>query len=535
MAERRPLVLLEGRIQELPVDDTLPGAGGTDDGKHRYWRISEAYTVQQPGVNFIHGEIQWRDDGGVKIPATITGSTPVLGAYAIANSNDDNLNSYGILAGGGPHYILYDFGADVAPTSIAFRCDSGEWAAQQCKTFKFGYSDDGITWTTLPTIYETPAQTVATWNAVELPTNKSTVLLAELADVDVTDRQDAQVLTYDEDLGLWVPRTPSGGGSGGGIEDAPADDKIYGRINNAWAEIVGGGGSTDPGAAAHSFWRLRLPIGGGWYAYSIGEIQMRSVAGGIDQCIGGTPFANASGSGLGPERAFDDNANTDWESPVFGVNQQTATQEYTIGYQFPSPVKVTELVLTTRQGTSGEALQLPLKASIEYSDDGVIYEQFFDYEIDQPANNASVIIGAPTPAAEGQRSFSSYAVIGNGVASNWGGYTGNDGTAIPGYSLTFTLAKAGRFLITINFAYQGQHGVRVKPRRNGVQMMPGILNGGWDFQTNVLYESNTGWGFERTFMVDLPAGTHLIDVAYNAMNSTSEHILGQGFITAREV
>lgn len=30
MAERRPLVLVSGRVQELPAGDTTPGAGATD-------------------------------------------------------------------------------------------------------------------------------------------------------------------------------------------------------------------------------------------------------------------------------------------------------------------------------------------------------------------------------------------------------------------------------------------------------------------------------------------------------------------------
>jgi hypothetical protein len=146
-------------------------------------------------------------------------------------------------------------------------------------------------------------------------------------------------------------------------------------------------------------------------------------------------------------------------------------------------------------------------------------------------------VGRKAGGGEGgtSRKFVSQAVIGNGVATNWGEFTGNDGTPIPGYALTFTLDAPGVFKVTYNFAYQGNHGVRVKPQADGARIGAPILNGGWDFQTASTYESGTGWGFERSFIVPLAAGTHTLDCLYNAQSSTQQHILGQGFILAEEI
>jgi hypothetical protein len=55
MAERRPLVLISGRVQQLPVGDTLPGGEGTDYPMVKAL-VLDAETVTIPeGFQFLVG------------------------------------------------------------------------------------------------------------------------------------------------------------------------------------------------------------------------------------------------------------------------------------------------------------------------------------------------------------------------------------------------------------------------------------------------------------------------------------------------
>lgn len=52
--------------------------------------------------------------------------------------------------------------------------------------------------------------------------------------------QDADVFQKFDGAAWTVLAT--GGGGGGDVEEAPEDDKLYGRKNATWEEIIGGGG-----------------------------------------------------------------------------------------------------------------------------------------------------------------------------------------------------------------------------------------------------------------------------------------------------
>jgi hypothetical protein len=339
------------------------------------------------------------------------------------------------------------------------------------------------------------------------------------------------------------------------LSDAPMDGVLYGRKDGEWAEITaseggGDGGSGGGGAALpHKFWRLFYQYGDSRAAYgeAVAKLEMRAVAGGPDQCVGGTPLARNWFQGNVPANAFDGDPNTWWcaSGEGQGSNGSTATQ-YSgwLGYEFPAPVTVAEVAVTARNDNGG-APQTPRDFSIEYSDDGLTWQMEFIGSADPAWNQGETkVFTRPAGSTSGgggsgggsvARAFLAQGVIGNGVATNWGEYTGNDGTPIPGYALTFSLDTPGTFRVTYNFAYQGSHGVRVKPRADGERIGAPILNGGWDFQTASTYESGTGWGFERSFIVELEAGDHTLDCLYNAQSATAQHILGQGFILAAEI
>jgi hypothetical protein len=283
----------------------------------------------------------------------IAGNSDQFPGYPIAAIGDGNPQTYGILAGQGPHYINFDFGKPKNPETIQFLTNSDAWKTQSVDTFRISHSDDGVTWTDLAPTFTNPSHTVGVWGVVNVPTAKTRARLDDLLDVDVTQATTGKVLMFNADTQLWGPGSVSGGGGGGG----------------------------------------------------------------------------------------------------------------------------------------------------------------------------------------GLRSYSTHAIAGNGT-SQWGGEISNAGAPIPGYELSFTLEEAGTFRVTYNIGYTANHQVRFRPRRNGnrfQQITPGDVNTTWDFCTFSIYEGSTVYGFERSFLVDLPAGTHTFDALYNAMNATNTFVTGEGFIVAQEV
>ena len=115
----------------------------------------------------------------------------------------------------------------------------------------------------------------------------------------------------------------------------------------------------------HRYWRVRTLITGAAGPTSYAEVQMREFSGSVDQCTGGTPLSSSNSATEGfttPANAFDANASTAWSSTT--ADGQTAW----IGYDFGTPVDVTEIALTSRSDAS--ATQTPTKFVLEWSDDG---------------------------------------------------------------------------------------------------------------------------------------------------------------------
>jgi hypothetical protein len=109
--------------------------------------------------------------------------------------------------------------------------------------------------------------------------------------------------------------------------------------------------------AAHSYWRIKITANSsGTTSMEISEIEFRATAGGADQATGGTAIANAGTAA----NAFDNSTATSW-------SDSSAYPKY-IGYQFASPVVVTQVAITSGSTSSN---WVPNTFTVEFSDDGI--------------------------------------------------------------------------------------------------------------------------------------------------------------------
>jgi hypothetical protein len=96
----------------------------------------------------------------------------------------------------------------------------------------------------------------------------------------------------------------------------------------------------------------------------ISGVEMRAAPGGANLCVGGTPL---SSSNFAPEfpaaLAFDGDPATRWVGGIGPTSNVYTTLQW-IGYQFPSPVSVQEVVMTSHDATGS----MPTVFSVEYWD-----------------------------------------------------------------------------------------------------------------------------------------------------------------------
>lgn len=117
---------------------------------------------------------------------------------------------------------------------------------------------------------------------------------------------------------------------------------------------------------AHLYWRILEDSVTPQGALAIAEISMAATFGGSNQCFGGTAFASSVYSpDYDADKAFDGDPLTFWSSSgdSLGVS---------IGYQFPAPVDVLELVILPRPDERANTQGLQ-NFSLQYSDDGITY------------------------------------------------------------------------------------------------------------------------------------------------------------------
>ena len=99
----------------------------------------------------------------------------------------------------------------------------------------------------LPDTYVPPAVPV---NSVNGQIGDVSLGLGDLTDVETSSAghipTNGQALVWNAGMNHWMPETISSGG--GGVPEAPADGRQYGRQNDSWTEIIStGGGGGDSG------------------------------------------------------------------------------------------------------------------------------------------------------------------------------------------------------------------------------------------------------------------------------------------------
>lgn len=125
--------------------------------------------------------------------------------------------------------------------------------------------------------------------------------------------------------------------------------------------------------AAHLHWRLYITALNTATAVDIGEVEMRSTAGGSNLCSGGTASSNNTLTGQSPANAFDGSLSTSWQTFSF-----PAIPGPWLRYSFASAVDIVQVVI---KATSGPSYSYAPKAcDIQWSDDGTTWTTLFSAE-----------------------------------------------------------------------------------------------------------------------------------------------------------
>ena len=115
--------------------------------------------------------------------------------------------------------------------------------------------------------------------------------------------------------------------------------------------------------AAHLYWRLNASLAGAANV-TVGEIEMKTVAGGADVCTGGTAISSSDFSaGNNAAKAFDNILTTCWVA--------NTTAPAWIGYQFASAVDIVEYTVLARSDNATNYIYTPVNWTFEWSDDGI--------------------------------------------------------------------------------------------------------------------------------------------------------------------
>lgn len=297
MTERRPLVIIDGVIQELPIGDTLPTLAAIG---HRYWRTRVITNYGHVSACDIP-EIEMRETvGGAD---ECTGGTPIAGGGFTGGVlsrvfDDDVTNSYS--PGGVSGYVGYDFGAgnEKAIVEVAFTMHSNPNQTSTIKTFALEYSDDGSIW-------------------------------------------------YDSGNGVMT---------------------VYGWL--PLAERV----FPEPVAPVgfHRMWRVFCEVNNGGSSFNVlDDVQFKDTAGGSDQCgVLTATIGGATGRAIGSNGGGTDQCWKCFDSDVSGADPyfMTGTTNTYVGYIFPTPVRVQEIIAQCYSNTG----RAPNIIRIEYCDDDAV-------------------------------------------------------------------------------------------------------------------------------------------------------------------
>lgn len=117
-----------------------------------------------------------------------------------------------------------------------------------------------------------------------------------------------------------------------------------------------------PSASRHRYWRISITGSNGGSYVGAGEVQFRTVAGGVNECVNGTGTSRSNFAGLPPANAFDRNTSTEWASNNVGFPEWL---EYDLGSGISA--SITEIAYLPRNLTP--TTQSPTGFDVQYSDD----------------------------------------------------------------------------------------------------------------------------------------------------------------------
>lgn len=147
--------------------------------------------------------------------------------------------------------------------------------------------------------------------------------------------------------------------------------------------------------ALHRYWRIQAKSVQSGTVFALAEVQMRIVAAGADQCVGGVAAASSVFSGSVAANAFDDNLATWW-----GTLSGSQVDGW-IGYDFGAGVtkEIVEVVLTARNDTS--FAQAPSLFHVAGSDDAVTWIDYKRHTSTAWTTGSSQTFAVPLTPAPG--------------------------------------------------------------------------------------------------------------------------------------
>lgn len=127
---------------------------------------------------------------------------------------------------------------------------------------------------------------------------------------------------------------------------------------------------TGSSTGAHSYWRLLITelIQPSNQVVGLRRVQMRSTIGGPDVCVGGSPIASGDQPPYTAASAFVDNT-MNWAS------QQGAAGDWWIGYHFPTPTTIQQIVVDACPSYIATSMRSFL---VQYSNDGTEWTTCFN-------------------------------------------------------------------------------------------------------------------------------------------------------------
>ena len=396
-----------GQILKVQADGTIAwaadeaGSGGTAGVLHDLSDVTlttpaAGQLLRYDGADWVNGAVDWTEVGGK--PATFPPSVHTHASADVsdfAEAVDDRVAA--LLVAGANITLTYDdaagsFTIDAAGSGAAAFLDLTDTPAaygSAGQVVAVNATGDGL-------VFSDPASgsasalddlgdvTITTPAAAQVLRHdgaawvNAAVAWADIADPPTTFPPDAHTHPWGEvtDRPATVDALPGAVGSdgqvmkaqadgsiawtaqAGGLADAPADGNLYGRQDGAWTIV--------PTEGAYTHWRLRY-TNEDQYLYAgsnyISEIEFRETAGVSETAAGGSIVRQGSWSR--PGDAFDGSFSLSGGA----YSNDPFTDNY-IGYQFPNPKLVKEIVVFNHSGADAP----PKNYVIEASNDGVTYD-----------------------------------------------------------------------------------------------------------------------------------------------------------------